>query len=890
VSLDLRVYSALLRLYPRAFRERFGAEMEQAATDLVRDAGGRFGACRVWCRLLLDLIPSVLRERRSVRQEQARELVSPREEASMATLIQDLRYALRTLRRAPAFALVVIVSLAIGIGANTLVYTVVDGLILRPFAYPDPDRLVAIGVSFPRLGTGRSAIEALSPAEFLDVRDGSQTLERYTVFDLGNRSISGGDRAERVFSAFLWGDPFSTVGIRPALGRGFVEEETYREGAAEAVISWRIWQSRFGGDSGIVGRTIRVNGVPTTVVGIMPPSLLLLGTDLWLPLGFDPKEMPRDRRQYSILARLRPGVSAAAANAELKTIAARVEAANVAEREEYTGWSLAVIPWATVTVGDFRPAGLALAGAVALVLLIACANIASLMLVRAAGRERELTIRHALGAGAGRIARQLFTESLVLTLVGAIVGTLIAALLLRPVVGLFPDIVTQLALRPALNLRILGITVLVAMLTGLLVGFGPAWRFGRWPATVPGGETARFSTGVASNRLRQGFTVAQIALALMLLAGAGVLLRSFLRLRDVDPGINVTQVLTMRLSLPREKYSMQGIAPFFENLAQRIRQIPGVENAGATTQFPPGNAFTSRLWQESAPNEPGAVVDVSNVTEQYFGTMGYQLIAGRGVSAIDIDSAPRVAVLNQTAALKLFPGATPIGQRIRLGQDQSGPDWREVVGVVADARNRGLAKAVEPEVFVPVRQQDVAANNQLFLVIRTRGEPLALLPEIRATIAAVDPDQPIYAVHTLSEAFADSVATRRAAMILLAVFAGIALSLAALGVYGLLSYLVSQRTHEIGIRMALGADRGTVRQLILRQTLMVVGTGTAIGLAGAFAVGRLLQELVFQVKPADPLTLALVAALLAGIGLMAAYGPTRRATRVSPMEALRGEL
>jgi putative ABC transport system permease protein len=376
----------------------------------------------------------------------------------------------------------------------------------------------------------------------------------------------------------------------------------------------------------------------------------------------------------------------------------------------------------------------------------------------------------------------------------------------------------------------------------------------------------------------------------MLLAGAGVMLRSFARLRSVEPGIVTGNVLTMRLSLPREKYTMQAVAPYFEDLAERVKQIPGVIDAGAATQFPPGNAFTSRLWRETAPSEQGAVVDVSNVTERYFETLGYQMIAGRGVQSTDGDKSPRVAILNQTAALKFFPDANPIGQRIRLGRDQSGPEWREVVGVVGDAHNRGLANPVEPEVFVPVRQQDVASNNQLFLMVRGKGDPLAMLPEVRATIAAIDPDQPVYSIQTLTEAFADSIATRRAAMLMMIAFAEIALVLAAVGVYGLLSYLVSQRTHEIGIRIALGAGQGSVRRLVLRQTLILVGSGTAVGLVGALAVGRLLERLVYEVKPGDPLTLALVAAVLAIIGLAAAYGPARRATRVSPLEALRSDL
>ncbi|HEU4630293.1 MAG TPA: ABC transporter permease [Gemmatimonadaceae bacterium] len=908
VAPSVALYRALLVLaLPHAFRRRFGREMTQCFAAWLRDAAGQGVAAfaRAWLAALADLAATGARERlhatraalaalaarRAHVRHGARRSPSPDREDAMGTLLQDLRYAVRTLARTPGVVLAVVVSLALGVGANALVYSAVDGIVYHPFAYPDADRLVALGAASPQTEGERSFVEAISPPEYLDLTGESRTLERAMAFDLGNRNISGGDRPERVFTAFVWGDPFATIGLRPALGRGFRPEETTEPGAAVAVVSHRIWQSRFGGDSSLVGRTILMNGRPVTVIGVMPPELLLLGTDLWLPMGVSPQEFPRERRQWTVLARLRDGASLDAANAELATAAARVAAAYGAAQDAYAGWRVQAAPLTEALLGDFRPAAVVLLGTVALVLLIACANIASLLLARATARQRELAVRRALGAGRARLARQLLTESVLLALAGGALGLAVAYGLADPLTSLFPARITDAGVHAAVSGRVVGYTLAVAVLAGLLFGVAPALQGAR----AEGGAAltaagVRQTTHAAARRLRRALVVAEMALALVLLAGAGLLARSFARLTAVDPGFDPSHVLTMRLSLPAEKYEFEAIAPFFEQLAERVTALPGVRSAAAATQFPPGNGFDTQVATERDLGTAGAAprrADVTNATTGFVRTMGYVLKRGRAFDAHDGADAPAVVLLNETAARRFFPDGRAVGQRLRIGDDSASARWAEVIGVVGDVRNRGLDAPTAPELFVPVAQQRAQWNSQLFLLVRTTGDPLRALPAVRAAIAELDPDQPVYAIQTLQSAFATSMAQRRIAMLLVTIFAGIALVLAAVGIYGVMSYLVSERTHEIGIRMALGAPRGRVLRLVLRETLALVAVAVVLGLGGALALGRALRSLVFGIGTSDPATLAAVALLLGAVAVAASLLPAGRATRVPPVEALR---
>jgi putative ABC transport system permease protein len=811
----------------------------------------------------------------------------------MGTLAQDLRYAWRTVRKSPGFAMVVVASLALGIGANSLIYSVVDGIVLRPFAYPNADRLVAIGVTYPAMNGERQFIETVSPPEYNDIRTGAKSLDKLFAFDLGNRNISGGDQPERVFTGFIWGDPMASIGVRPLLGRGFRPEETTTRGAPIAVISHRIWQSRFGGDSAVIGKAIRVNGEPTEIIGVMPPGFLLMATDLWVPMGVDPSQIPRQARQWTVIGRLRDGATLTAANAELQALAGRIEREYGAERKEYAGWRMEVDTWTNAVVGEYKPAARILLGAVGLVLLIACANIASLLLAKATARQRELAVRRALGAGRWRIARQLLTESVLLALVGGGVGLGLAYALLGPTTSLFPAQLSSAGIDATINGRVLLYTLGAAVLSGLLFGVAPALqglRGGGREWLTGEGAAGRLTTSASGRRLRSAFVVAEIALSLMLLVGAGVLLRSFARLQGVDPGFDTRNVLTMRISLPREQYKSEQVGVFFDEVSRRLGTVPGIRVAGAATQFPPGNVFTTQIAVDGqvATGDQLPRVDITNVAGDYFSSLGYQLKTGRFLATTDDANAPAVAVINEAAARKYLGGVRALGRRIALGEANP-PKWVEVVGVVGDVRNRGLSEAPSPEVFVPVSQELAGWNNQLFLTIRTQSDPLALLPAVRQSIASVDPLQPLYLIRTLDDAFAEAVSQRRAAMLLITIFAGVALVLAAVGIYGLMSYMVNERTHEIGIRMALGAVGGDVLGLVVRQTVRLVIIGAVLGIAGALALGRLMTSLVFEVRPGDPMTVVTVTVLLTLVALAATLVPALRATRVTPIVALRRE-
>jgi putative ABC transport system permease protein len=711
------------------------------------------------------------------------------------------------------------------------------------------------------------------------------------AFDLGNRNISGGDVPERVFSAFVWGDPFETFGMRPAHGRGFRPEEAKEGAPAVAIISHRIWQSRFGGDPSIVGKAIRVNGQATTLVGIMPPGLILIGTDLWLPMPVDPSVFPRNRRQFAILARLAPGVTRSQANAELATIAADVERQFAGEFAEYQGWSLEVTPWTHALLGEARPAAFMLLGAVGFVLLIACANIANLLLTRAAGRQREIAVRLALGAARWRIARQLMIESLVLAIAGCAAGLFLASAGLRAAIPLLPAQVIALGPEIGLDGRVLAFSALLAVAAGLLVGALPAVQATRTdPHDSLKSDGRGATSGRAARRLRYGFVVAELALALVLLAGGGLLIRSLVRLQQVDPGFDPTRILTMRLTLPREKYEGAAINQFFQELLDRLGRMPGVQGASAASQFPPSGPFDTQFQIEGQEQPVQGALTTANITvasRDHFATLGVALRAGRGIAASDTADAPLVAVVNETFARRFLSGSNPVGRRLAIGDPRPDRPWTEIVGVVSDIRNRGLTTPVQPEIFVPMHQQ--AVWNQLFLLVRTQGDARAALAGVRREIMAMDPEQPVYAIQTMEEAFGTSIFQQRTAAVLLGIFAALALVLAAVGIYGVVSHAVGARTQEIGIRMAVGAGRADVVRLMLRQVLGLTALGLGIGLVLALALGQAASSLLYEIAPGDPVTLGTVTILLGVVALIAAWTPIRRATRVDPVIALRYE-
>ena len=807
----------------------------------------------------------------------------------MDTILQDVWYALRQFGRRPGFAAVAVLSLAMAIGANSLIYGLVEGLVLRPFPYPDPDRLVAVGVGFPRMSGDTNYVEVLSPAEYADIRAVS-SFASAAAFDLGNRNISGGDVPERVFTALLLDDLFPVIGMPPQLGRGFTRDELVPGGAPVAIISNRLWHTRFGGDPAIVGRSVRIGGQSTTVVGVMPPGLLLIGTDLWMPWGGNRTAMPRNVRQFTVVGRLRPGASLAAANAELAVLAARTDAANRSAFREYEGWSLTATPWAAALLEDMRPAAFLLLGAVALVLLIACANLANLFLARSTTRQRELAVRLALGANRWRIARHLLTETTLLALAGAALGLGIATLGMRGASALLPAQLQMLDLHASINARVLIWNLLLAVGTGLLVGVIPAVHATRTDPHESLKIDGRAGAGRGGGRLRNALVILEVAVSVVLLLGAGLLLRTFINIQRVEPGFEARGVLTMRLTLPRERYPGESGNAFFDALIERLSALPQVRSVAAASQFPPMAVFDTQFAVErptgaSEAGMPTAVVTVA--TPGYFDALRVPVRSGRTFATTDSLTAPRVAIVNQSFVDRYLGAESVIGRRIALGSpDRRGP-WTEIVGVVADHYNAGATRPKRPEIYTPVRQQ--TDWNQLFVLVSSDGDAAAMLPAVRAAVRGLDPEQPIYNVRTLETAVAEASFQQRIAAVLLAVFAGVALLLAAVGIFGVLSYSVSARTQEIGVRIAVGAEPSDVRWLVLRQVLVLTGTGLAIGAVVLAFTARLLEGLLFGVQPADPLTIALVAAVFGTVALAAAWVPARRATRVDPIRALRAD-
>ena len=860
---------------------------EEYATHLAPSLGRRRARRWYWAQALRSLPPNARRRL----AERARRPIAPHPgDGIVRTLWQDLRYARRTLARNAAFTALAVLTLALGIGATTIVYSIVDGVVLNPFPYPEPKRLVGIGIALPKLDQELNFFEALSPAEFQDVATGSRTLERVVAWDLGNRQLAAGDMPERVFTAFWWGDALRTLEMRPHLGRGFLPEET-ATGARVAVVSHRLWLRLFAGDSSVIGRAVSVNGEPYTLVGVMPPRTLVLGTDLWMPMAAQPDDFPRGGRQFQILARLAPGATLAQANEELAVIARRVERDHGAAHEEYAGWRLEAQTWNDVNVRSVRPAALVLAGAVGFVLLLVVVNVASLLLARAAGRQREIAVRAALGAGRARLVRLMLTESLLLAAAGGALGAALAWAGTRTLAGMLASIALPVPGEVTINARVLLAAAGVSLLAGVLVGLVPALHAVR--RDLQGALKREGAGGRGSpRRLQHLFVGVEVAFAVVLLTGGGLLVHSFVQLQRVDPGFDTRNLLTMRLTLPRERYDGPAMGAFFQTLTERVGALPGVRTAAAGTQFPPTTFGRIRVAVEGErARDEGALPTpfVTLASDGYFAALGLPVLRGRVPDARDTEATPRVVAINEAAARRLFPGRDPIGRRLRVGGgDGEEGLLAEVVGIVGSARNAGLERAPEPELFGSMRQHP-GADNQIFLLVRTTVPPRSLLPAVRAQVRALDADQPIYAVQTVDEAFATAVLPRRLATVMLTLFGAFALALAAGGVFGVVSYAVSERTREIGVRMALGAGAGEVRRLMVRRALAPAAIGAGVGLLLALALGGVMRGLLFGVGRADPLTLVGATALLGGVVALAGWIPARRATRLDPVRALRAE-
>jgi putative ABC transport system permease protein len=803
----------------------------------------------------------------------------------METLQQDIRLALRQLIRAPGFTTSAVLTLALGIGATTAIFSVVEGVLLRSLPYRAPDRLVMLWENHSREGAPRSPF---APANYADLRSQSASLERLgAIYPYSTVNLTGVGEPEELRLLRADGDLFPTLGVAAQLGRTLLPEDDRPGGPNVLVISDGFWRTRFGADSGVVGRSVTLGGEPYTVVGVMPPGFALptWGGDLIAPLRLDEQTAQLRAVRFLILVgRLKPGVSLPHLDTELTTIAGRIAAAHP---ETNANVGITVLPVEQAVVGDVRPALLVLLGAVAFVLLIACANVANLLLARAAGRAREMAVRAALGAGSRRLARQLLTESLLLASLGALGGVALAAWgieWLRQIGAADVPRIADVGVRWPVLLFAAG----AALVTGVAVGVVPAWHAIRPQLTAALSESGRGSSGGRERRrARVALLVSQVALALVLLIGAGLMLRTLQRLLDVHPGVQVDRAVTLRVRVggPRYQDPLATIG-FYDQLTERLAALPGMRAVGAINVLPFGaSGPTTGLRFESRPSAggPPPEAEYRSVTPGYFAAMGIPVLAGRGFERRDRSDSTLPTLVSETFARRYFPGDTALGQRIRLGPNPNAA-WRTIVGIVGDVRDLGLGAPPRPDVYVLFTQSPSAA---MALVLRTAGDPGTAVAPARGVIRSLDPDVPISNVGTLRQVVGGSVARTRYAGSLLAGFAALALVIAVVGIYGVMSYLVMQRRRELGVRLALGAKPTDITRLVLREGIQIGALGAVVGIMAAIAVTRAMGRLLFEVSPADPATYAAVTLLLAGALLAACYVPARRAARVDPMVALR---
>ena len=844
-----------------AERVRRGASPEAARTQVLRDFGG------------VERFKEDCRDVRGTRP--------------LTDAAQDVRYAWRTLRKSPGFTTVVVLTLALAIGANTAIFSVVNGVLLRALPYVDAERLVMVWEADRFSGTSR---EDASVPDYFDFRAQNHVFADLAAFEEQPLTLTrAGTEPQHVIAGEATQNLFPLLGVAPILGRGFTTSEDAPGGPHAVILSEALWRTRFGGDPGVLGTVIRLDDVPHTVVGVLPTGVNFPSehTELWVPMQIGPTTNPRDNHIIKVIGRLRAGVTLAGAQGQMTSIAAQLESAYPENKGR--GVHLESLP--EVLVGSVRPALVVLLGAVALVLLVACANVGNLLLARASVRRHEVAVRTALGASRGRLARQFFVESLLLSAGAAVLGLLIATAGLHLLLALAPSDLPRLG-DVGLDGRVLAFTLGLAVAVALVFGLLPLTesRLHNLQGVLHSGTARTGTGGRGQSRLRDLLVVTELAVSVALVIGAGLLIRSFWTLRHVDPGFTPQNVVQAELQLPSARYPQdyshfpdwREIQGFYKQTLDRVGALSGAESVAFANVGPLMLGFTNSFVIEGREAEAArgqAEIYTRMVTPSYFRTVGLPLIQGRALADRDDAHAPQVAVLNESAARRYFPNTSPLGHRIRFWGT-----WRTIVGVVGNERFHGLTEETPPAVYTPLWQTPMAS---VVLLVRTSRDPLQLWPAVHREVASVDPEIALYNVVTMPQALSRSVAQQRFTMLLLGAFAGAAMLLALIGVHGVLSYAVAQRTREVGIRMALGASRRTVARLIVGRGAVLSAVGITLGVGGAIAGSRLLSGLLFGVTALDPATYLIVAVSVAAVALLACVLPARRAMVIDPVIALR---
>jgi len=820
----------------------------------------------------------------------------------METIWRDLCYGLRTLARKPGFTVVAILSLAIGIGANSAIFSVINSLLFRPLPFSDADRLMILWNRSPGLNIAQ---DWLSPGEYVDIKNENQVFEEVACTIDGSFNLTGDGLPEHVDGARVSSSLFPLLGANAAEGRVFLTEEDEPGKPQTVILSHGFWERRFGSDRDVIGRALNLNGNNFTIVGIMPREFSLgkevmptvngiKNAEILLPLPMSQAlRATRTHEDYNIFGKLKPSVTVAQAQADLDAIVERMKERYPESYPPNSGFTISAVPLLQQVVGDIRRALVVLLGAVTFVLLIACANVANLLLSRASIREKEIAIRTAVGASRRRILGQLLTESVLLSLFGGIAGLAVAFVAVKALRIFGPQSVPRLN-EIGIDLRVAAFTFLVSLITGVIFGLVPALRASRVDLNEVLKDGGRGSVGAGvfaggHHRVRNLLVIAEVALSLILLIGAGLLIRSYQRIQDANPGFNPHNVLSLRLSLPAVRYSKpEAVSAFYKQLCERVKALPGVESVGTNYSLPMSSValawgpitvegYVSQTAQDSI------IANERFVSPEYFNVMRVPLVSGRYFDERDVKGAMETVIVNEEMAERFWPGESPLGKHVRPGS--SGP-WRTVVGVIRDTKHFSVDNEPSITIYLSSGQFPIGT---LYLVVRTTSDPARMTEAITGELRTMDAELPVYDVRTMDQRLFDSLARRRFSMLLLGAFAAFALILAAIGVYGVISYSVNQRTHEFGIRMALGARQSNILRLVIRNALMLISVGVSLGLAGAFALTRLMSSLLFNTGAADPFTFAAVSTWLVLVAILASYLPARRAARVDPMIALRYE-